>query len=631
MLASKDINASSIQPASKKDQSAVKAGHSVAAAPLIQTKLKIGSPGDSFEREADSMADQVVSSLNSKNTDPRPSAKARVTAIQKTASEEEQVMTKTSAHISNTAPQQLYARLSAYRAQGTPLESGIRSKMESSFEADFSNVRVHAGPSATQMNQNIGARAFTYGADIYFNQSEYNPKSKSGQRLLAHELTHTLQQGGANSLESKQRAQTGIQRKTNSRVSQMIQMESQSTAYGDFETVKYNDLKTLPPVADKVGVQMHLKFTPNSKVDARKIGMVQIAKGNRNGLPVNSGIYGRRSATHGNGQGHFIDRGKGYTNPVYASESRPRLFGKAENLKDYAVSSITTLSESEKREKEQRDGVTGADHYGFGKIGYRYNKKRRVAGPVAAELYDAPFMKDSGNNSEQIFETTALALEGNQKDKYYGSVEWGWRRDHTGNFTRLPLKVVSEGTPSNNFMTAATIWNGASEDIDIGTSQKIIDAKVLKVKGNRAVPAPGVTVDVPADTPLNIKGVLTSNGAYDYVAKVKIDGKTRMVLIPRSQTKPLDIGRPTVNLPIEDVFTVVGIAGVTLNQGIAGATQTHLAQNTRIRKSGSTNAAFEAGNSGSNMIEVEVIQGPHTGKTGYLHLAHLTKEVRGTR
>ena len=68
--------------------------------------------------------------------------------------------------------------------------------MESVIGADFSNVRVHTDSHAVQMSQDLSAHAFTHGNDVYFNEGKYNPQSSDGQHLLAHELTHTVQQSG---------------------------------------------------------------------------------------------------------------------------------------------------------------------------------------------------------------------------------------------------------------------------------------------------------------------------------------------------------------------------------------------------------------------------------------------------
>jgi hypothetical protein len=78
-----------------------------------------------------------------------------------------------------------------------PLDDGVRQKMESQFNADFSQVKMHTGDDADRKAEAIGARAFTDGSDIYFRNGEYEPGSAKGLTLLAHELTHVVQQGAA--------------------------------------------------------------------------------------------------------------------------------------------------------------------------------------------------------------------------------------------------------------------------------------------------------------------------------------------------------------------------------------------------------------------------------------------------
>ncbi|MEL6141798.1 MAG: DUF4157 domain-containing protein, partial [Bacteroidota bacterium] len=88
-------------------------------------------------------------------------------------------------------------RLQASRGSGQSLPDGTREEMESAIGADFTGVRVHDDTNAASMSDDIGARAFTHGRDIYFNQGQYETESDDGRRLLAHELTHTVQQGGS--------------------------------------------------------------------------------------------------------------------------------------------------------------------------------------------------------------------------------------------------------------------------------------------------------------------------------------------------------------------------------------------------------------------------------------------------
>ena len=88
-------------------------------------------------------------------------------------------------------------KISSTKGKGNSLPESTRSGMEENFGADFSNVKVHTDSSAVQMSKDLHAQAFTHGSDIYFNSGKYNTGSTSGQHLLAHELTHVVQQGSA--------------------------------------------------------------------------------------------------------------------------------------------------------------------------------------------------------------------------------------------------------------------------------------------------------------------------------------------------------------------------------------------------------------------------------------------------
>lgn len=89
------------------------------------------------------------------------------------------------------------------RGRGQPLDDGVREQMESSLGHDLSDVRVHTDSNAHELNEAVRARAFTTGDDVFFTQGTYDPGSSSGQELLAHELTHVVQQRtGASGLDA---------------------------------------------------------------------------------------------------------------------------------------------------------------------------------------------------------------------------------------------------------------------------------------------------------------------------------------------------------------------------------------------------------------------------------------------
>lgn len=86
------------------------------------------------------------------------------------------------------------AAVEAVKGGGSPLPDAVRTSMEEKFGTDFSAVRIHTGPSAAAANQELGAKAYTLGSDIAFDAGSYDPDSGEGKRLLAHELTHVVQQ-----------------------------------------------------------------------------------------------------------------------------------------------------------------------------------------------------------------------------------------------------------------------------------------------------------------------------------------------------------------------------------------------------------------------------------------------------
>jgi hypothetical protein len=94
----------------------------------------------------------------------------------------------------------LESRLKNNSVGGRPLSEDVRSYMEPRFGVDFEHVQVHTDTEAAQMNEQLNAQAFTYGRDIYFANGKYAPYSQEGKHLLAHELTHVIQQGEANRL-----------------------------------------------------------------------------------------------------------------------------------------------------------------------------------------------------------------------------------------------------------------------------------------------------------------------------------------------------------------------------------------------------------------------------------------------
>lgn len=127
--------------------------------------------------------------------------------VQRAAEEEEELQTKRliqrSGDGSFEAGADVEQRLESQSGGGTPLPAETRSFMEPRFGADFGSVRMHTDSGAAQLSQDLNAQAFTKGADIFMGAGKYNPGTSSGDELLAHELTHVVQQGGAPTKEEQ--------------------------------------------------------------------------------------------------------------------------------------------------------------------------------------------------------------------------------------------------------------------------------------------------------------------------------------------------------------------------------------------------------------------------------------------
>ncbi len=154
----------------------------------LQPKLLINKPGDQYEVEADSMADQVMRMTGRHESEPGWTAPVPRLDIQRHPA------MPSGPH--GPAVNRLGARLAAARGEGRPLDSAARTPLERQFGTDFRDVRVHTGATAAELSDDLHAMAFTHGRDIYFARGMFAPASQQGRRLLAHELTHVVQQRG---------------------------------------------------------------------------------------------------------------------------------------------------------------------------------------------------------------------------------------------------------------------------------------------------------------------------------------------------------------------------------------------------------------------------------------------------
>lgn len=185
--------------------------------------LRVSSPADPAEREAERTARQIMRMPEIMRT-PEPVGAASMSAsavgsphaarfqglIRQAHVPSGQSASPRIARSSATPPviaraalaggpasRNVAAGIAAIRASGRPLPSGLRQFMEPRFNADFSRVRIHTGEQAARLSSEVSAQAFTMGEHIYFGNGRFQPDSSTGRELIAHELTHTIQQGAA--------------------------------------------------------------------------------------------------------------------------------------------------------------------------------------------------------------------------------------------------------------------------------------------------------------------------------------------------------------------------------------------------------------------------------------------------
>jgi len=181
----------------------------------LQAKLRIGQPGDKYEQEADRVADAVMrmpepgvqrqvdpeEEEETIQTKPLTSQITPLVQVQRQEEpEEEELQAKATSGRISEVNSNLESHILSLRGGVQPLPESARAYFGPRFGRDFGKVRVHTDTRAAESAKAVQAQAYTFGRDIVFEAGQYAPHSEIGRRLLAHELTHTFQQGAAASM-----------------------------------------------------------------------------------------------------------------------------------------------------------------------------------------------------------------------------------------------------------------------------------------------------------------------------------------------------------------------------------------------------------------------------------------------
>lgn len=448
---------------------------------------------------------------------------------------------------------------------GSPMPEAVQAKMEHAFGTDFSGVRVQESSAAPA----LGALAFTQGESIQFAPGQYRPESPAGQQLLGHELSHVVQQRAGRVQATTQSAGVAVNDDTsleaeadrhgalaaagervggsagNSAASasgvvqnKAIQLKKVATDAGEFETTTFEGFE------DR-GVNIVLMFHPDPDVvDAKKIGLaqsVQVSKGGKfESIDVSK--QARTVTAPGDSEGYTHDRLSDRNNPIYGADS----LKKGQGLEDTKVDNNTTKDATEvgKNATYQLGWSYTTKPGFFAKLfGGKPETKTQSAG-----LHDEPKgAKVPG--VKKFFESTALAIEGTDAGKYYGSVSWGYEMKGTADAPVLEMtdiELASASDPTAKFLDSAKLWNEATTR---GTAIVTADpAKGLDGAGT-------ASVDVPKDTKLN--QLSTVSWGSDSAIKAEIldakgKGTGTIVYVKNADIKDAGDGGKTVALPIPE-------------------------------------------------------------------------------
>lgn len=170
----------------------------------VQTRLSAGGVRDVYEQEANAVAGRVMRMPNDSFVQRKCShcEQEEKEKIQREPLSESisSFVQKKSNDGSQPIPASLSNRVQSSRGNGSRLDAVTASFMSQRFGTSLHHVNIHTGSEAVQMSRDLNAKAFTVGSDIYFNSGQYNPASSEGKHLLAHELTHVIQQTGGSAL-----------------------------------------------------------------------------------------------------------------------------------------------------------------------------------------------------------------------------------------------------------------------------------------------------------------------------------------------------------------------------------------------------------------------------------------------
>lgn len=329
---------------------------------------------------------------------------------------------------------------------GRPLTREQRAYFEPRFGVDFGQVRLHTDASADFAARAFGALAYTKGTDIVFRKGQYQPEGSSGRLLLAHELTHVVQQSGSGAAIQQSRVEpvdSPAEREAH-HVAAQVMAGGQAPAIrhapvgvprapltsdgGEFVMTRYDayDGDTGKNTSKSIGADLTITFTPKKALRSDQITFVQMMKAVKGGAPYLFPNEKARATTAKQGEaGWAVDQTPDHKNADYQMDN------------------------------------SGKEEPDFGQFGYRKSDDD-VRDAVLMDIMRLP----RGKGETFTVRATSFALD-KTNGKYLGGVSWGIDADAKGSVTKRAAALQSKGAPTGIQKAALKKWNEQAKNADV--------------------------------------------------------------------------------------------------------------------------------------------------------------------
>ncbi|WP_207431410.1 DUF4157 domain-containing protein [Sabulibacter ruber] len=565
------------------------------AASGVQRSIEVGQPGDRYEQEADAMAEKVLQETPAGSAEKQEQEKLQTKPLAQGISPVPHRVNQDGEEIKHQAEPQpeisrkespfsgepatvtpaVEGQLHSSKGLGAPLPTKTRQEMEEGFGADFSGVRTHTGAEAAQMSQDLGAQAFTHGQDIYFNSGKYAPETQAGKKLLAHELTHTVQQTGG-----------GIHRKS------MVQKANDPDKKKSLGEATQEELDEVKPKqgyikkGPKNKIEFHIKklktekyyITQQEAAWLKDYERIQIPKGERSTSQaavwkknVKAGVEAKLKKLAGAKEGEedkllkltlSQSKQKGVVGtleqivnevliPFWDYKGKPTLYD-IEHMIDWQLLG---------KEADRIDNLILLDRKVNRKLGTVVRTALEADLTEIAGKYSLKFLRvpTSGANVKNKYDTFIDSFDLSGKnlnfENYYYDKELSTEAGEGNPFDKKFITLKEEKIPDNHFLLS-TSDKRASYILPYDANKKVIGAFILEVdydKKNKKLKSLELTYNTPGAQPLLKVEKFQKQ-------KVEVDEQAQDRYIIKGQ------GPKAVLAPVLKAFTIDKMSPIVINE-----------------------------------------------------------------